>query len=245
MIAAAMFECFFLLPFIALGVIKDVGYRAGFLRDGLHRLQVLGARGHSYRGEGSSRGRRKHTTAVGLVRNGRLAIGMPIITVPWGLVFAFGVNWRRAFGSCQAGRRAAKQAGVANELRRRFKFLDVGFNVEVGARCEALDANATRARIAKRSAWQYVVSKKGLSKPGGNHGRRWQRGRRGQEDKCSKKQGVKRVVVPSGPCKAANLRRDFSEANALDLVVKGKAKGDRVIASAVGLSFVTSRNLVV
>ena len=41
-IVAFLFEGFFLLPVIALGVIKDVGYRAGFLRDGLRGLQVLG-----------------------------------------------------------------------------------------------------------------------------------------------------------------------------------------------------------
>ena len=79
MIATAMFEGFFLLPVTALGVIKDVGYRAGFLRDGLYGLQVLGTRSQGYRGEGGSRGQTRHTTASGLARNGMLASGMLII----------------------------------------------------------------------------------------------------------------------------------------------------------------------
>ena len=56
MIAVAMLEGFFLLPVAALRVIKDVGDRAGFLRDGLYGLQVLRGRSQGYRSDGARRG---------------------------------------------------------------------------------------------------------------------------------------------------------------------------------------------
>ena len=63
----------------------------------------------------------------------------------------------------------------------------------------------------------------GVGKSGSNDGQRRLLYRRRQENKCSTKQGVERAVVSGRLCEAAHMRSDFSEADALDLLVKGEA----------------------